>query len=206
MVDRRVSVFPVTSCPLQTARTKLASRVRPQDTCKATMLKKMPTTRILIFAITALLMVAGFVLHVGWPSDSTDSGTQRVAKMRHPAISPSGRFVLSLVRDPSSAAKAVRFTISAVDQDRERIVFTSSKNFSARHNAIFMWGDDDIVWVYSSDDAEVYCWTPIEMHDWVLGELQDLQLPVPDSIWRKLTAGMKRRIPTACHPKVSPPK
>ena len=94
-----------------------------------------------------------------------------VATADRPAVSPSGEYMLMVVRGNDGAADFVSFRIDRRNSDSGGVAaqprYVSDDRFTARHTTYFLWDDDDRVWVYSGDvgtviwqrDAESSTWT-----------------------------------------------
>ena len=106
-----------------------------------------------------------------------DPATNFIALESQPATSPSGRFILSIVARDSERPYELDFTIT---DTRGELLYSSDKTFNNRSVTIFLWDDEDRVWVYSGDIG-TYIWQQGDTEtEWQSEAYAHSNVPAPD--------------------------
>ena len=106
-----------------------------------------------------------------------DSASNSIALENQPATSPSGRFLLSIVARDKERPYQLGFTITDTEGE---LLYSSDKTFDNRSVTIFLWGDEDRVWVYSGD-VGTYFWQQVDSKmDWQVATYARSEVPAPD--------------------------
>ena len=80
------------------------------------------------------------------------------------ATSPSGKYKLEKVIDIIDEVNSFSFRI--LDAEHDNIIYQSEDYYRTRDTHFILWGDDDMVWVYSGD-VGVFYWEKEEESFWV---------------------------------------
>lgn len=92
--------------------------------------------------------------------------TQSEALPRSPAASPSGKYFLVVLQAHDDQFQVRQFEIlKKMPYRPDPVVFFSTQRFRTFETLIFMWGDNDSVWVYSGD-VGVYRWVHVGNDKW----------------------------------------
>ena len=74
---------------------------------------------------------------------------------KNSTISLSGKYKLEKVIDVIDEVNSFSFRI--LDAGNDSIIYQSEDYYRTRDGHLLLWGDDDMVWVYSGD-LGVFCW------------------------------------------------
>jgi hypothetical protein len=111
-----------------------------------------------------LLILISLSLLNGCSDDSQKN--KAVATLTHPALSPSGKFVLQVAEGSDQGVQAQCFQILQKDQNGNlQVIFSSPDHYRTRDALYFFWDDADRVWVYSGDIGAYY-WTYTTSSNW----------------------------------------
>jgi hypothetical protein len=84
-----------------------------------------------------------------------------------PQISPSGKYLLQVVKGYDGQVHFNKFEIIEINETKDRkVVFNSKERFRTRDTLFFLWDNEDRVWVYSGDIGTFY-WTRNQDGQWV---------------------------------------
>jgi hypothetical protein len=83
-----------------------------------------------------------------------------LATPEHPAVSPSGHYVLEVLREGSMSNTGQGTLMIAnfrISQVGGKVVYEDDTDYDLRHTTFFLWGDHaDQAWVYSGDIGTSY--------------------------------------------------
>ncbi len=101
---------------------------------------------------------------------------ERSRNQTSPLPSLSGKYVLTVpvVREERGGFES--FWKVTISDSEGKLLYTDEEGFPARFNVYWVWDEDDRVWLYNSDDGNIFYW---EFQDkWVKNEYDEHNSPL----------------------------
>ena len=99
-----------------------------------------------------------------------------LATPENPVVSPSGKYRLLVAETFDGVIHFKRFEIVKADGST---IFICREGFGSHHATLFLWDNEDRVWVYSGDVGTAY-WTRVRDDLWVKHYYGDENVPAPE--------------------------
>jgi len=112
------------------------------------------------------------------PGRSEADLPDEVATEERSAVSPSEKYILSVVSGHDSAVTFKSFYIIRRDRMRDTM-FAAPERFRTRDTTYFLWDEDDRVWVYSGDVGTFFWEYDADLDEWVKTSYVDSDVPAP---------------------------
>ena len=133
-----------------------------------------------MFAVMALCFLAACAYPVRASTDEDPHPNRshliddRFATPENPVISPSGEY--RMVIEPSMADEVFfnHFEVYRA-RDEDQRIFIGDQRYRTRDRLIFLWDEDDSIWVYSGDTGIAY-WQK-DGETWILQDTHPAKLP-----------------------------
>lgn len=112
--------------------------------------------------LVALLLLGPYILPMPDPAQI------QKPNQREPVTSPSGVYVLTVPIERSKTEKGPLgfgfpyWHVTIADPNGSVVYHDAEDKFAGIRNIYWMWGDDDVVWLYDSDDGSVYFYRSVD--------------------------------------------
>lgn len=123
--------------------------------------------KLKLILLLIFFMIIVFLLYLNTNKENYNINTEGVATINNPVISPSGKYQMKIVEENNSEVRAVKFVIYKISngQVESTPIYSSHESFRTRDTVLFVWGEDDNVWVYSGD-VGTFFWTCVSEKNW----------------------------------------
>jgi hypothetical protein len=125
-------------------------------------------TKLVFLLIIFVIIVFVVYLNTKKENENFNINTDGLATINNPVISPSGKYQMKIAEEKNSEVKAVKFAIYKISNGKVESTptYSSKESFRTRDTVLFLWGEEDQVWVYSGD-VGTFFWTCVSENNWV---------------------------------------
>lgn len=112
----------------------------------------MNKTYTIIIIIIAIIFIGLFIIFQ--PNDKKQNSNNQVS----PLVSPSGNYILAVpIVEENKNGFTTWWQIQISDKNN-KLLYIDTEGFPARFNVYWIWDENDMVWLYNSDDGNIYYW------------------------------------------------
>ena len=142
-----------------------------------------------LFALLGVFSCSTLIdMFFGYSNDKKENSKQEIfATFEKPAVSPSGKYQLQVVKGSDGVNYYYSFHISEIRKgNRPNVVFSSTYTIDSVFVSYFLWDDSDRLWVYNGDTSTSSYWIKKSDNSWEKIMYKDENVPFPNLL-KKIT-------------------